>query len=138
MSDLHETYRGVEIFRNFTSIHGTGRRLKAQRGWQLHLSGYGRLGWQPSLADAKRLIDGLHEEAAPAVARALKLATATGLERHLRAQLPHAEWHDKVIHYCDGDMVQNYYLTLHLPVPVDAADKSVEAAFERFLAQTNA
>jgi hypothetical protein len=65
-------YRGVEIFRNFTSTNGTGRRLRKQRGWNLNLDGYGSLGWCSSMADARSHIDYLHDvDRAPAVARAL-------------------------------------------------------------------
>lgn len=68
------TYRSVQISPNFTSIHGTGRRLNKQRGWQLVLPGYGRLGWHSSMKDAKAFIDGLHKECSPQVRRALDAA----------------------------------------------------------------
>jgi hypothetical protein len=68
-------YRGVEIHRNFTSINGTGAQLKSQRGWNLRLQGYGRLGWSRSTADAKQYIDSLYEDCSPPIARALGIPT---------------------------------------------------------------
>jgi hypothetical protein len=67
-------YRGVEIRPNFNSIHGTGAPLKTPRGVVLHLPGYGSLGWEPSMRQARASIDSLHIECAPGVRRALDIA----------------------------------------------------------------
>lgn len=71
-------YRKVLFRPNFTSIHGTGAKLKSQLGWNLHLPGYGSLNWEPSLKQAKASVDYLwDQERAPAIAKALGLPAAT-------------------------------------------------------------
>lgn len=57
------------------------------------------------------------------------------LRKYLRRDLAYAEWHDKVIHYCDGDSVQNWSLSLLLPVPIDSKNKSAKRALKRFFKQ---
>ncbi|SOE35249.1 hypothetical protein [Delftia acidovorans] len=44
------------------------------------------------------------------------------------------EWREKVICYPDGP-AQSWAATIHLPVPVDAADKSAEAALDRWISR---
>ena len=49
----------------------------------------------------------------------------------LRAELPHAEWQDKIIHPYRGESWQNWKISIWLPVPVSASDRSPEAALTR-------
>lgn len=46
-----------------------------------------------------------------------------------------AEWRDKRIHPCEGEVYQNWLLQVYLPVPESAADKSVEAALARAIGE---
>jgi hypothetical protein len=55
------------------------------------------------------------------------------LEDDLRSQLGQAEWRDKHIYVCDGPTLQHWALTIYLPVPIDAKDKSPEAALQRYI-----
>lgn len=74
-------------------------------------------------------------EAADAHLRAAGLPTYSQLNGLLRAQARSCpEWRDKVMHPCQGQPFQNWLVHLYLPVPLDATDKSPEAAIERFLA----
>ena len=53
-------YRGHAIYRNFTSINGTGRPLSTQRGWTYRVtgkSGNRHESWSPNIAEAKGRID---------------------------------------------------------------------------------
>lgn len=45
--------------------------------------------------------------------------------------LKRAEWHDKHIWPCGGEAYQNWAITVYLPVPLSAVDKSPEAALAR-------
>ena len=51
----------------------------------------------------------------------------------LRAELPHAEWRDKIIHPYRGESWQNWKISIWLPVPLSASDKSPQAALDRLV-----
>lgn len=72
---MRQVYRGVEIAPNFISINGTGRALRKSRGHNLHLAGYGDLGWHPSVKSAKQHIDMLCDRGNDKVRAALAKAT---------------------------------------------------------------
>lgn len=71
MSKPIQTYNGFQIAPNFTSINGTGKRLKSQRGWIVYLPGFGEIGWRPSLREARDSVDFLREMGSPQVMRAI-------------------------------------------------------------------
>ena len=56
-------------------------------------------------------------------------------EKLLTDALRHAEWRDKHIYPVNGAAYQTWTLTIHLPVPLSAKDKSPEAALRRALGQ---
>ena len=45
--------------------------------------------------------------------------------------LSSSEWKDKHIYPCAGEAYQNWAITVYLPEPLDAKDKSPEAALSR-------
>lgn len=58
------------------------------------------------------------------------------LRKYLRRhELRHAEWNDKVIYFANGDSCQHWSLSILLPVPIGAKNKSQRAALKRYLKQ---
>lgn len=55
------------------------------------------------------------------------------LKAQLMGELRDAEWCEKVIHPFRGDRYQNWCVSLYLPVPLDAAEKTPQAALQRYI-----
>lgn len=51
----------------------------------------------------------------------------------LKSALRHAEWRDKIIYPSGGEEFQNWMISIYLPVPLSASDKSPETALDRFV-----
>lgn len=75
------------------------------------------------------------EQATELLRRALgvEVEVKSPAERLLREALPHAEWQDKRIHPCEGEVFQNWKLTVYLPVLESEPNKSPDAALRRAL-----
>jgi len=63
-------------------------------------------------------------------------AQGDALLRVLCRAMNGAEWADKHIHSDADEAVQNWELKISLPVPLSEPDKSLEAAFHRFVSAT--
>ena len=62
-------------------------------------------------------------------------AERDALLKIFKDELHHAEWRDKIICPTEGEDFQNWKVSIYLPVPIGASDKSPEAALDRVLDQ---
>ena len=60
-------------------------------------------------------------------------AQRDALLRILKSELQHAEWQDKIIYPVGSENFQNWRISIYLPVPLGASDKSPQAALDRLV-----